>query len=51
MSAHAQPGFGQSTLGAEFLRTLHHLDAIRWPLAPSHGVVHLRLPCPRCGVR
>ena len=34
---------------AEFLRTLHHLDVIRWPLAPSHGIVHLRLPCPTCG--
>ena len=34
---------------SEFLRTLHHLDAIRWPLAPSHGVVHLRVPCPTCG--
>ncbi|MGS2645811.1 ASCH domain-containing protein [Streptosporangium sp. G12] len=34
---------------AEFLRTLRHLDAIRWALAPSHGVVHLRLPCPSCG--
>lgn len=34
---------------AEFLRTLRHLDAIRWPLSPSHGVVHLRLPCPECG--
>ncbi|MQB02515.1 MAG: hypothetical protein GEU78_20315, partial [Actinobacteria bacterium] len=24
------------------------MDAIRWPLAPSHGVVHVRLPCPDC---
>jgi hypothetical protein len=30
----------------EFLATLGHLDQIRWPLAPSHGQVHLRLPCP-----
>lgn len=33
----------------EFLATLGHLDRIRWPLAPSHGQVHLRLPCPQCG--
>jgi ASC-1-like (ASCH) protein len=33
----------------EFLATLGHLEQIRWPLAPSHGQVHLRLPCPRCG--
>jgi len=32
----------------EFLATLGHLDQIRWPLAPSHGQVHLRLPCPEC---
>ncbi|GAA5076770.1 ASC-1-like (ASCH) protein [Thermocatellispora tengchongensis] len=33
----------------EFLATLGRLDQIRWPLAPSHGQVHLRLPCPECG--
>jgi ASC-1-like (ASCH) protein len=33
----------------EFLATLGHLDSIRWPLAPSHGQVHLRFPCPQCG--
>ncbi|GAA4206093.1 hypothetical protein GCM10022252_67690 [Streptosporangium oxazolinicum] len=33
----------------EFLATLGRLDQIRWPLAPSHGEVHLRLPCPQCG--
>jgi ASC-1-like (ASCH) protein len=33
----------------EFLATLARLDQIRWPLAPSHGQVHLRLPCPACG--
>lgn len=33
----------------EFVATLGHLDQIRWPLAPSHGQVHLRLPCPQCG--
>ncbi|MCP2343187.1 ASCH domain-containing protein [Actinomadura rupiterrae] len=33
----------------EFLATLGRLDQIRWPLAPSHGQVHLRLPCPQCG--
>jgi hypothetical protein len=33
----------------EFLAPLGHLDQIRWPLAPSHGQVHLRLPCPDCG--
>jgi len=40
----ATPGFR-----AEFLRTLKHLEAIRWWLAPSHGVVHVRVPCPECG--
>ncbi|GAA3419357.1 ASCH domain-containing protein [Streptosporangium vulgare] len=34
---------------AEFLRTQRQLDTIRWPLSPSHGIVHLRLPCPACG--
>ncbi|WP_243773721.1 ASCH domain-containing protein [Actinomadura barringtoniae] len=38
------PGFRH-----EFLATLGHLESIRWPLAPSHGQVHLRLPCPQCG--
>lgn len=33
----------------EFLATLSHLDQVRWPLAPSHGQVHLRFPCPQCG--
>jgi ASC-1-like (ASCH) protein len=33
----------------EFLATLGRLEQIRWPLAPSHGQVHLRLPCPHCG--
>jgi ASC-1-like (ASCH) protein len=34
---------------AEFLRSLEHLEAIRWWMAPSHGVVHTRVPCPECG--
>jgi ASC-1-like (ASCH) protein len=34
---------------AEFLRTLERLEDIRWWLAPSHGVVHIRVPCPNCG--
>ncbi|MFC4906887.1 ASCH domain-containing protein [Actinomadura gamaensis] len=33
----------------EFLATLGRLEQIRWPLAPSHGQVHIRLPCPDCG--
>lgn len=33
----------------EFLATLGHFNSIRWPLAPSHGQVHLRFPCPQCG--
>ena len=33
----------------EFLATLGHLETTRWPLAPSHGQVHLRFPCPACG--
>jgi ASC-1-like (ASCH) protein len=37
------------TFRHEFLATLGRLDQIRWPLAPSHGQVHLRLPCPDCG--
>ncbi|CAM3622808.1 ASCH domain-containing protein [Nocardiopsis rhodophaea] len=40
----AAPGFR-----AEFLRTLERLDEIRWWMAPSHGIVHTRLPCPECG--
>ena len=34
---------------AEFLRTLERLEDIRWWMAPSHGVVHVRIPCPACG--
>ena len=40
----ATPGFR-----AEFLRTLERIEDIRWWLAPSHGVVHVRVPCPQCG--
>jgi ASC-1-like (ASCH) protein len=40
----ATPGFR-----AEFLRTLERIEDIRWWLAPSHGVVHVRVPCPACG--
>jgi ASC-1-like (ASCH) protein len=40
----ATPGFR-----AEFLRTLKRLEDIRWWMAPSHGVVHIRVPCPECG--
>ena len=40
----ASPGFR-----AEFLRTLERLEDIRWWMAPSHGVVHIRIPCPDCG--
>lgn len=40
----ATPGFR-----AEFLRTLEHLDDIRWWMAPSHGILHIRMPCPDCG--
>lgn len=39
----------QPAFRAEFLHTLSRLEVIRWPLAPSHGVVHIRLPCPTCG--
>ncbi|MGI5155845.1 ASCH domain-containing protein [Microbispora sp. CA-102843] len=37
------------TFRHEFLATLGRLEMIRWPLAPSHGVVHVRFPCPQCG--
>ena len=40
----ATPGFR-----AEFLRTLERIEDIRWWMAPSHGVVHIRAPCPECG--
>jgi ASC-1-like (ASCH) protein len=40
----AAPGFR-----AEFLRSLERLEDVRWWMAPSHGVVHVRLPCARCG--
>lgn len=39
-----RPGFR-----AEFLRTLERIENIRWWMAPSHGVVHIRVPCPDCG--
>lgn len=34
---------------AEFLRTLEHLDEIRFWLAPARRIAHIRLPCPVCG--
>ncbi|HEU5111021.1 MAG TPA: ASCH domain-containing protein, partial [Micromonosporaceae bacterium] len=40
----ATPGFR-----AEFLRTLERLEDTRWWMAPSHGTVHIRIPCPECG--
>lgn len=40
----AAPGFR-----AEFLRSMERLEAIRWWMAPSHGTVHIRIPCPDCG--
>jgi ASC-1-like (ASCH) protein len=40
----AAPGFR-----AEFLRTLERLEDIRWWMAPSHGIIHIRVPCPDCG--
>jgi ASC-1-like (ASCH) protein len=32
-----------------FLQSLDGMEDIRWWLAPSHGSVHLRVPCPECG--
>ena len=32
-----------------FLESLDAMEDIRWWLAPSHGSVHLRVPCPDCG--
>jgi hypothetical protein len=32
-----------------WLRVLPRMDAARWWLAPSSGVAHLRVPCPRPG--
>lgn len=40
----ATPGFR-----AEFLRSPVRLEDIRWWMAPSHGTVHIRVPCPDCG--
>ncbi|URN05635.1 ASCH domain-containing protein [Actinomadura madurae] len=40
----ATPGFR-----AEFLRTLERVEDIRWWMAPSHGTIHIRIPCPDCG--
>jgi ASC-1-like (ASCH) protein len=40
----ATPGFR-----AEFLRSLERLEDIRWWMAPSHGTVHIRIPCSECG--
>ncbi|MEV7777066.1 ASCH domain-containing protein [Kitasatospora sp. NPDC088351] len=34
---------------AEFIRTLEHLDEIRYWLSPASGTAHIRLPCPVCG--
>ncbi len=39
----------QPSYRAEFLESLRHVEQIRWWLAPSHGVFHVRVPCPTCG--
>lgn len=45
--------YSQQQAGEHFRRTwlrlLPRLDAARWWLAPSTGVPHLRIPCPRPG--
>lgn len=33
----------------EFIGSLKFIEEIRWWLAPSHGVFHVRIPCPKCG--
>lgn len=43
-SQQASPHFRET-----FLQSLHAMEGIRWWLAPSHGSVHLRVPCPECG--
>jgi ASC-1-like (ASCH) protein len=39
----------QPSYRVEFLESLRHVEEIRWWLAPSHGVFHVRIPCPTCG--
>ncbi|MGJ5826704.1 hypothetical protein [Streptomyces ossamyceticus] len=45
--------YSQQQAGEHFrrtwLRVLPRMDAARWWLAPSSGVAHLRVPCPRPG--
>lgn len=43
-SQQSSPKFRQT-----FLQSLKSMEDIRWWLAPSHGSVHLRVPCPQCG--
>jgi ASC-1-like (ASCH) protein len=38
----------QPEFRVEFLRTLHHIENLRWCIAPSSGVTPVRLPCPQC---
>jgi hypothetical protein len=40
----AQPDFREM-----FLRCLLHREDLRWCIAPSNGVLRVRLPCPTCG--
>jgi 5-hydroxyisourate hydrolase-like protein (transthyretin family) len=31
-----------------FLKTLNHVNEIRWCVAPSSGFLQIRIPCPKC---
>jgi ASC-1-like (ASCH) protein len=39
----------QRAYRAEFIESLRFVEEIRWWLAPSHGMFHVRIPCPKCG--
>lgn len=32
-----------------FIKSLNHLEVIRWCVAPSSGLLRVRVPCPHCG--
>lgn len=34
---------------AEFLKSLKHLESLKWCISPSKGAIGIRLPCPDCG--
>lgn len=40
---------GNPLFRTEFLATISAMESLRWVLAPSHGKISVKIPCPVCG--